>query len=279
MSMIDVNGTSLYYELRGEGPALVLVSGAGGDAQPWAPLADALADEFTVLTYDRRANSRSPRPTGWTATTMDEQADDAAALLQALDLAPAVAYGSSLGAVVVTALLLRHPQVLRGAVLHEPPLGRLSPAAAAPMSAIRGVVQEGLERGGPPVAMEAFLRWMVSDEYVDGLPAAQRARVLGNAEVFLGLEMPALADYLPPPEQLAEVEVPCVVGAGIDDRDPDSRHGWFAAVAQVLASQLGADVVEMPGSHVPQITHPQELAEVVRGLVRALDARPARGVR
>ena len=60
-----------------------------------ASLADLLADEFTVICYDRRGNGRSPRPAGWARTSPEEQADDAAALLTALGLAPAAVYGSS----------------------------------------------------------------------------------------------------------------------------------------------------------------------------------------
>ena len=76
-----MNGTSLYYEVRGNGPPVLFVSGATGDAGHWAGAAAALADEFTVVTYDRRGNSRSPRPPGWNEAPLTEQADDAAALL------------------------------------------------------------------------------------------------------------------------------------------------------------------------------------------------------
>jgi hypothetical protein len=48
-----------------------------GDAGHHAEVADLLASEFTVVTYNRRGNSRGPRPQGWTATSIDEQ--DAAA--------------------------------------------------------------------------------------------------------------------------------------------------------------------------------------------------------
>jgi pimeloyl-ACP methyl ester carboxylesterase len=61
--------------------------GATGDAGHFERLAELLADEFTVITYDRRGNGRSPRPPGWDATSAEEQADDAAALLEALGLA------------------------------------------------------------------------------------------------------------------------------------------------------------------------------------------------
>ncbi|MFR9801656.1 alpha/beta fold hydrolase [Pseudonocardia sp. RS010] len=84
-----------------------------------------------ILTDDRRGNSRSPRPPGWDAAPMDEQADDAAALLTALDLAPAVAHGNSSGAMILTSLSLRRPEVLRAAIFHEPPFAAVTSGGAA----------------------------------------------------------------------------------------------------------------------------------------------------
>ena len=95
--LIQAGTTKLYHEVRGSGPALLIIGGTG-DAGEWANLAPTLAQECTVVTYDRRGMSRSPRPDGWTATSMAEMADDAAALLGALDLAPAVVVGHSGGA-------------------------------------------------------------------------------------------------------------------------------------------------------------------------------------
>ena len=95
MSSIEVNSTRIYYEKRGRGPAVLFVSGATGDAGHWTTVADILADTYTVITYDRRGNSRSSRPPGWTSTTIGEQADDAAALLRGLGLVPAIVFGTS----------------------------------------------------------------------------------------------------------------------------------------------------------------------------------------
>ena len=69
MTSVSANDTTLYYELRGDGPSLLLISGATGDAGHWTDVADKLADNYTVITYDRRGNSRSPRPPGWTSTS------------------------------------------------------------------------------------------------------------------------------------------------------------------------------------------------------------------
>jgi pimeloyl-ACP methyl ester carboxylesterase len=81
MPQLEVNGAELYYEVRGGGPPVLLIMGFTGDAGHFETLAGALASEFTVISYDRRGNGRSPRPPGWAATRPEEQADDAAALL------------------------------------------------------------------------------------------------------------------------------------------------------------------------------------------------------
>src|SRR5437879_5358058 len=120
--MADANGTKLYYELRGAGPTVLLIPGAYGDAGVFDETAERLSDEFTVVTYDRRANSRSPKPAGWTVTTLAEQAADAAALVRALGVEPVAAFGTSGGAEILIELLLADPGVLRGAIVHEPPL-------------------------------------------------------------------------------------------------------------------------------------------------------------
>src|SRR5215204_7796743 len=93
VQQVQANRTVLHTETRGRGPAVLLIAGAGGDAAELAGVANALADGFTVTTYDRRGHSRSPRPAGWAQTSVAEQADDAAALLAALDQAPAVLLG------------------------------------------------------------------------------------------------------------------------------------------------------------------------------------------
>lgn len=48
------SGAEIYYEIRGAGPVLLLISVGNGDTVPYQSLANALADDFTVLTYDRR---------------------------------------------------------------------------------------------------------------------------------------------------------------------------------------------------------------------------------
>jgi pimeloyl-ACP methyl ester carboxylesterase len=68
MPIVTVGPVQLYYEVRGGGPPVLFIMGATGDAGHFATVADQLADKFTVVTFDRRGNSRSSRPPGWRTT-------------------------------------------------------------------------------------------------------------------------------------------------------------------------------------------------------------------
>ena len=69
MPRTSVNGTELYYEIRGTGAPVLLIMGGSGDGGHFDAVADLLSDEFTVVTYDRRGNGRSPAPAGWKTTS------------------------------------------------------------------------------------------------------------------------------------------------------------------------------------------------------------------
>src|SRR5437899_2858228 len=126
---LAVPGASLYYEVRGSGPALLIIPSGNGDAAPFLPLAETLSDEYTVITYDRRGFSRSPlnRPVG--DDRLSDDAHDIGALLDLLADGPAAVFGSSSGAIVALATLERHPDQVRTVIAHEPPLASVLPDA------------------------------------------------------------------------------------------------------------------------------------------------------
>src|SRR3954447_4172988 len=103
---LDVPGARLHHELRGSGPLVALV-GAPMDATAFAPLADLLAADHTVLTTDPRGINRSPVDHPDRDSAPEERADDLAALLRHVDAGPAAVLGSSGGAVAVLSLVER----------------------------------------------------------------------------------------------------------------------------------------------------------------------------
>ena len=261
--LIEVNGTSLYYEVRGSGPAVLFIPGALGDAGYFTQVAEELADEFSTVIYDRRGNSRSLRPPGWKMTSMDEQGDDAAGLLEALALVPAVVYGNSIGAIIGLNLLLRYPHLLRGAMLHEPPLLSVLAHPETVIAMIQATIARGREEGGPRGAVEAFLRAVGAN--IDNLESAVRERMFLNSETFLGMEFLRFG-VLPDDATLAAVTVPVQVLTG--------THGqpFRAEVAQWLAARLHVTPVVMPGGHTPQIEDSHLVAETIRPFLRRVCA-------
>jgi pimeloyl-ACP methyl ester carboxylesterase len=269
MATVSVNGTQLYYERRGSGPSVLFIQGATGDGGTFTQVAELLAGEFTVVTYDRRGNSRSPRPEGWTTTSMDEQADDAAALLRALDLAPAAVFGTSGGAVILLNLLLRHPEVLRGALVHEPPHIPVVPGGAELGAHFQAMTEQALAKGGPRGAMEFFLRAEAGEANFEHLEPALRERMLGNADVFFSTELEPFVTYVPDAAALGQVGVPVVALAGVDHRGAGLGQGdYHYEATRWVADRVGTDLIEVPGAHAPYLDHPRELAAALRPLLR-----------
>ena len=267
VSSIEVNGIRIYYEKRGRGPAVLFVSGGTGDAGHWTAIADILADAYTVITYDRRANSRSPRPPGWTSTTIGEQADDAAALLRGLGLVPAIVFGTSAAAGILADLCLRHPHVLRGAIFHEAAFPSGVPDIGAVNAARQARIEEGMARGGPRAAMELYLRSVAGDKVYESLDPQLRERLLGNAEVLFGIEMAPYLAYEPAPGELAAIRVPRAVTAGADNRDIAAAGHWRYQVAQWLAARLQTTVIDLPGAHMGYLGQPEHFATALRPIL------------
>ncbi len=275
MSTVTVNGTTLYYERRGHGPPVLFISGASGDAGLWTSVAETLARDYTIVSYDRRGNSRSVRQPAVGPCSIDEQADDAAALLRALDLAPAFVYGSSLGAVILISLVLRHPEVVRGAVFHEPPLVAVTSNPHQVADRLKAIYADGMADGGPTRAMEYFLEWIDSDAAAVLLRGARRERVLDNGGFFFSSELAGAHAYGAAQGSLASVHVPCTVAAAAKHRDLGEDRHWLYEAAQWLGDSLQAPFLATPGSHLPQLTHPKALAALLATLFTPGAAVPA----
>jgi pimeloyl-ACP methyl ester carboxylesterase len=265
-NLLEVNGANIYREMRGSGPSVLFVVGATGDGGHFDRVAEILSDEFTVVTYDRRGNSRSPRPDGWEGTSTEEHSEDAAVLIEALGIAPVAIFGTSAGAIIGLDLAIRHPELVRGAILHEPPMtaGMANPEEV--MGAIQQVVEGGMQRGGLRGGVEAFIRLVDGDEAFENLDPQLRERMLRNGETCLVTEMPVFPAYAPDEATLAAVEVPMRVMVG-----PDSAIGEPAGW---LAGKLGVELERLPGGHTPYFERPQEMAEVLRPMLRELSKQP-----
>src|SRR5712692_6397021 len=117
---LKVPGASIYYELRGSGPVLLMMPGGPADASAFRSIGGHLASDYTVVTYDPRGLSHSKLE----GELQDERiveifADDAHRLLTAVAKEPAFVFASSGGAVIAFELTAQHPEQVRTLVAHE----------------------------------------------------------------------------------------------------------------------------------------------------------------
>jgi pimeloyl-ACP methyl ester carboxylesterase len=260
---VPANGTELYYETRGDGPPLLLIAGGLADAGQFNALGEALAGQRKVITYDRRGNSRSPSPAGWTATTVEEQADDAAALLEALGVPAASLYGHSIGAPIALDLALRRPEIVDAVILHDPALMSVLADPDAVLAVVGPLVQEAMQAGGPAAAADAFYRFAVGGA-VEALEPATYERMKADGAVLFGVEFQILSGWGVDEEALGRTRVPMLLLAGAESPP------FFREAAEWLAARLGGTVEQVPGGHGAPFARAADVAaRVARHLAQA----------
>lgn len=258
---LDVAGASLYYEVRGSGP-LLLVIGSPMAAAFFAPLADALAGDHTVVTPDPRGISRSMLDDPEQDSTPELRADDVAALLDALGAQSADVFGSSGGAVTGLALVARHPGRVRTLVAHEPPLLELLPDAAQQRAGVDDIVNT-FHADGLPAAMTKFLTSTGFDTGSDGAPTPPPVQPsdqdLADGARFFAHELRGTTRYRPDVAALTTGPTRVVVGIGIASGGLSTYRTSMA-----LAKLLDTPPVTFPGDHGGFLGQPEEFAEALR---------------
>jgi len=262
---LEVPGARLYYEVRGEGP-LVVLAAAPMDATSFAPLAGLLADDHTVLTTDPRGINRSPVDDPDQDSTPQMRADDLSRLLTHLDAGPAAVLGSSGGAVSVLALAQAHPEQVHTVVAHEPPLIELLPDRAERHAGNEDVIA----------------RWLAGDY------AGSWAAFLDNADIHLPEAVSeAMFAAEPDPQAIADTHyqnthmlrptthwkpdiaalrsaaIRVVVGIG-----EGSAGQVCDRTSRALATALGTEPAVFPGGHTGFAEDPDGFATRLRSVLR-----------
>jgi pimeloyl-ACP methyl ester carboxylesterase len=109
-------GVTLNYEISGEGDPLLLVMGTSGAIGLWGELIPRLSQRYQVIAFDNRGLGGSERGEG--AISVASMAEDASALLEALDVPRAHVMGWSLGSAVAQELALAHPEQVASAIMY-----------------------------------------------------------------------------------------------------------------------------------------------------------------
>jgi pimeloyl-ACP methyl ester carboxylesterase len=262
---LTVPGARLHYELRGSGPLVALV-GSPMDADPFAPLAELLATDHTVLTTDPRGVNRSPVDDPDTESTPELRADDLSRLLAHLDAGPAAVLGSSGGATTVLALVQAHPERVHTVIAHEPPLAQLLPDHAELLAATDDMIATYLD-GDILGGWAKFMR-MANIQLPDGMLEMmfgqnRSTRQLADERRWFAHELRATTSWRPDPAALREAGPRIVVGIGTD-----SAGQLCDRASRALATELGIEPTMFSGGHTGFADQPEQFATELRAVLR-----------
>jgi len=235
----------LHFEVRGSGPLVALV-GAPMDADAFAPLAELLATDHTVLTTDPRGVHRSVLADPDTDSTPAQRADDLAALITEVDAGPAAVLGSSGGAVTALALAQRHPELVRTVVAHEPPLDELLPDRESLRTRTDAMCEAYL--AGDVVGAWAEFFALASIEMPPGVVeqmfgGERDPQQVADERYWFAHELRPSVRFLPDVEALRGSRVVLGIGA-------DSTGQLCDRATRALAAKLDVEPVLFPGGHI-----------------------------
>ncbi|WP_315094382.1 alpha/beta hydrolase [uncultured Cellulomonas sp.] len=258
---LDVPGARLHYELRGSGPLVVLVA-APMDATSFAPLADLLATDHTVLTTDPRGINRSTVDHPDRDSTPVDRAADLAALIRHVDAGPATVLGSSGGAVSLLALVERAPELVTTAIVHEPPLDELLPDHADLFDRTEQMITTYLT-GDTRAAWLQFMaigNLAIPDEVFELVFGTPREGQAAADEHFQFAHMIRhTVRFRPDVDALLAAPTRLVVGIG-----EESTGQLCDRTSRALAGLLGIEPTLFPGDHIGYAEQPDAFAVRLR---------------
>lgn len=282
---LDVPGGRLYYEVRGSGP-LLLVIGQPMTSAPFGPLADLLAADHTVVTYDPHGLGASTVEDPSLDVTPEIEADDLAYIINAVGGDRADVFGSSGGAVAALAFAARHPDKAGTVVAHEPPVTELLPDAPHVRTAVDDI-DDAYRAYGSGAAWGKFVSLVMHDgpvteagvrpaawpppgsdgeeaqggEDSDGVetPPEASEKQQADDELFFLRMLKPFTRYQPPVEVLSSGGPRVIVAVGATSGSEIARRS-----AEALAERLGTSPVVFPGDHGGFMADPAAFAGTMR---------------
>ncbi len=261
MSQLQVNGVELYYELHGldGNPVLVLNNGIIMNAvSSWGFQTNTLARHYHLLQYDCRGQGQSEHPQ--TAYSMEQHADDLAALLSAIGVETAHIAGISYGGEVAQAFVLKYPERVRSLILADT-VSEVGPA-------LHIIVQSWLNaarNGNAEAFFNVTVPWNFSAQFIaanPGLLKDARGRydfldypaVVRLCECFLDVNFTA---------RLGEIKAPTCILVGALDllKGPD-----YATILKQHIPQAELHILAGAG-HASCWERPQEFNSIILGFL------------
>ncbi|MCC6418913.1 MAG: alpha/beta fold hydrolase [Gemmataceae bacterium] len=253
MAVIDRGGVSIFYEVNGDGPPVLLSHGYSATAQMWRGQVQALSGSHRLVTWDMRGHGESDSPTDPTAYSEAATVGDMAAILTACGIERAVVAGLSLGGYMSLAFHLAHPERTRALMLFDTGPGYRNPKGRdgwneTALARARAFEERGLDALGGSAEVRV----------------SRHRSAAGLAHAARGMLAQVDSRVI---ESLEKIAVPTLVLVGENDTP-------FIGAAEYMAAKIpGARKVVIPGAgHAANIDQPAAFNAAVEEFLASLPA-------
>ena len=245
MPVLNRDGVGLYYEVHGNGPALLLTHGYSSTSHMWAGQVEPFSKHFKLVIWDMRGHGRTASPDDAAQYSEEATVADMAALLDHVGAKDAIVGGLSLGGYMSLAFCLKHPERVRALLIIDTGPGFRKDEARAQWNERAIKTAERFERNGLDRLASAGSE----------VRAAQHASAKHLALAARGMLAQRDARVI---DSLPNVRVPALVVVGANDTP-------FLPASDYMAAKIpGAKKVVIPDAgHGANIDQPKRFNEAV----------------
>jgi 3-oxoadipate enol-lactonase len=257
----NLNGVRIRYDDGGAGPAVLLLHAFPLSGAMWRRQAERLRERYRVIVPDLRGFGGSDAPPG--SLTMDQQADDVAALLERLGVERAAVAGLSMGGYIAFALWRRHQDKVAALVLADTRARADSDEGRAGREANARLAEE---QGAGAIA-EKMIPNLVAEGASQGLRDELRALITANSTDGIAGALRGMAARPDSTPDLARITVPTLVIVGAQDALTPPEEAWKIAAGLAGPSTL----VELPEvGHLANMEAPEAFSAALEEFLDGL---------
>lgn len=263
------DGVEIYYEHRGQGPWLTILSSVFVVSTAWRHFTEQLVESNTVLSYDIRNQGASTMGDG----SYENHLNDLKSLLDGLGIEQTYLLGVSFSTMFARDFAVRHPDRVKGLILCGP---AISPYESNRRNLHLKTWLAALEAGGPAGLFAASYPFVIGDRTIakGGSAAylALRDRFLAlhsKAQLRSNLEGGLQADN--DPEKLRNLKCPVLLFTGDDDFNI-GRSSMEDLAGMIPDARV--EVIERCG-HAPYVEQTEEFERIVQEFVTEVEERSA----
>lgn len=259
MPFLELKDAKIYYETKGQGKPLVLISGYASDHLFWLPIVDRLAENFQVITFDNRGIGQTISHNH--PLTISIMAKDVVALIEHLNLKKAHVAGHSMGGMIAQEIAIHHSIVIDKLAL----LNTAAYPREAALLILKALLDARLQNTPLELIVEMALPLFYADSFLKDKRRVDEIKklLMANQQPIDGQKAQYNALLHFNNRALSKIKVPTLVGSG------DFDIITLPSEAHILDYEIDqTTLVTYPSGHAAISEIPEKIVSILKDFFR-----------